>query len=240
VEQQYLPGMDIEALAAADEGISYAEAQRISSDAREEWEHNAPEQDKCRALYGAYLDLSAAGWPWRQAMYIAWARMSARGRWPETLDELANLMGLRSPRTVRTWRHKNPEIDRQVREFVVRGVADRSAEVLEAAFASATGEGYRGFNDRRMLLEIGGVYRQQQDVTVTAVNADAMAQATREAQIAAADFEAGRFGESEEKLPFDELPPTDEEHDDELNPDPVLGDDGLVDETGEDDDDFPF
>lgn len=208
--QDFLPG--IEQLAAQDEGISYADAQQISDDAREEWERTAPDNPLARDLLQRYHALEAQGWSWRQALYIAWAITPGKARWPTTLDELSNVMGLRSTRTIRTWRYQNPEIDNQVRMAVLRSVADRSAEVLDAAFGVALEEGYRGYNDRRMLLEIGGVYRQQQEVQLRAhVTSDEMAAAAREAERAAIEFERARFGEPEE-LPFSD-PPLDEEDD---------------------------
>jgi hypothetical protein len=58
--------------------------------------------------YDDYAELMRGGWPFRVAMYIAWASTPRKGRQPETLDELASQMGLESPRAIHTWRAKNP------------------------------------------------------------------------------------------------------------------------------------
>jgi len=146
-------------------------------------------------LGDAYLRLVEAGWKWRQALYVAWARLPAEGRWPTTQAELAEVMGLRSDRTIRRWREKNPGIDLLVSQGIAGRVSARTAEVLEAAFRSATEEGYRGHNDRRMLLEIDGVYKPKADVTlVGGVNADEMARKAEAAQADVTEWERERFG----------------------------------------------
>lgn len=146
-----------------------------------------------------YEALCAAGWPWRQALYVAWAKLPARGRWPATQAELAEVMGLKSDRAIRTWREKNPGIDLLVSQGTVERVNERTARVLSKVYEVAVGEDYKGHNDRKLWLEIEGVYRPKQDIVLGGtVNSDAMAEKAREAKELAEDWERERFGDPDD------------------------------------------
>jgi hypothetical protein len=148
------------------EGLGREEAGAISADAMERFEGALLDEGMLTPLAEGYHTLLAKGWKWRKALYIAWARLPRAGRWPETQGELASVMGLKSARAIRTWRAKNPEIERLIKDAVVGRVLERAGDVMEAAFESATGD-YKGFRDRQMLLEIMGVYKQRHEVDAT-------------------------------------------------------------------------
>lgn len=194
-EQPALPGF--EDLIVEDEQISYEEAQRISFAAQEAFEEllDDPERPEAAPLKDPFRELCAQGWDWRKALYVAWAKLPIRGRWPRTQEELAEVLGLRSARTIRKWRERNPGIDFLVSQARAGVITERTVEVLNKSFEVATAEGYKGFNDRKMLLEIDGVYRQKQDISVTTpVNADDMARKQEAAAAEIEDWEASRFG----------------------------------------------
>ena len=64
-------------------------------------------------------------WDWRKAVFIAWSVMPLGRRWPRTIEELAtSVLGLRSARVIRKWRHNDPNIDleiEQVRTMMLGG-----------------------------------------------------------------------------------------------------------------------
>lgn len=197
-EQLMLP--EFEDLVAEDEGISPEEAGAISAAARDAFEllFVYPEVGAGREvvpLRDEYDRLTGQGWGWRKALYMAWAKLPGQARWPGTQQELAEVMGLRSARTIRRWRERNPGIDLLIAQSVVGRVSERTADILSRSFEVAMGEGYKGFNDRRMLLEIEGVYKPKQDLEITShVNADEMAARVSRARDEAGDWEAERFG----------------------------------------------
>lgn len=197
-EQKPLPGFeDLE----ADSGeISYEDAQRISIAALEAFDEllDDPTAHYAAPLRDEFRALQAQGWEWRKALYIAWAKLPIKGRWPRTTEELAVVMGLRSARTIRKWRDQNPGIDLLISQAVAGRVSERTAEILNKAFEVATQEGYKGFNDRKMLLTIDGVYTEKSNVTVTSpVNADDMARKIEAAEAGLDDWESERWPEAE-------------------------------------------
>lgn len=106
-------------------------------------------------------------WDWRKALYIAWSCVPRSQRSPRSLAGLADLLGLTDTATIRHWRHKDPEIDRRVRELPAQLVANHVADILDASLFSATRLDEKGFQDRKLLLEIANVYkpRQVQELT---------------------------------------------------------------------------
>lgn len=108
----------------------------------------------------AYLELRAEGWDWRKAAYIAWASSPARGRWPETQEELADkVLGLKSDRTIRKWREKQPDIDNRIQELQVAPLMRHRRDVIEALVTSATDPDSRSHQDRKLFLEMTGDYK---------------------------------------------------------------------------------
>ena len=194
-EQSTLPGFDD--LAAQDEQITYDEAQRISVAAREAFEDALDERPECAPLQEPFVALLEQGWPWRKALYISWAKLPLRVRWPRTQEALAELMGLRSVRTISRWREKNPGIDLMVNLAVGRRVAgvvsEQTGNILSKVYEVGMTEGYRGQRDRRTWLEVDGVLTERVDMQLTAVDADKMAAAQQQAQDEAGTWQAGRF-----------------------------------------------
>lgn len=106
--------------------------------------------------YEEYEKLIHGGWPFRAAMYIAWAASPRKGRWPENLGSLASVMGLLSPRAIHTWRARNPEIDRQVAVMQAAPLFKARADAFAALVDSASDPDYRHAPDRRTYFMMTG------------------------------------------------------------------------------------
>ncbi len=106
-------------------------------------------------------------WDWRKALYIAWSCVPRSQRHPKNLAGLADMMGLTDTATIRHWRQKDTEIDQRIRELPAQLVANHVADILDASLFSALRLDEKGFQDRRLLLEIANVYkpRQVQELT---------------------------------------------------------------------------
>ncbi len=123
-----------------------------------------------------YLDLRAEGWDWRKAAYIAWASSPAVGRWPETQEELADrVLGLKSDRTIRKWREKQPEIDSRIAEMQVAPLLRHRRDVINALVTVARDPDPRAHQDRKLFLEMTGDYRPRQQTELTGKGGEALA-----------------------------------------------------------------
>lgn len=114
--------------------------------------------------YHNYEELIRGKWPFRVAMYIAWAASPRKGREPDTLHGLASLMGLKSPRAIHTWRANNPVIDQQVSLMQAAPLFQHRADLFQAALDVALNNDYKGHNDRKMLFEMLGDYVRRSEV----------------------------------------------------------------------------
>lgn len=104
-----------------------------------------------------YLQLRLEGWDWRKAAYIAWAASPMNGRWPDTQQKLATeILGLRSDRTIRTWRDKDPKIDERVARLQIEPLMQHRRDVIMALIESAQVIGKNGAPDRRTYLTMTG------------------------------------------------------------------------------------
>jgi hypothetical protein len=103
--------------------------------------------------------LHEGGWPWRVAVYIAWAAQPKKYRWPETQETLAtNCLGLTSDRAISTWRKKNPAIDNTVGMLQGAIIYEALPDAYDAMITVATDPDYKGHQDRKLMFEMAGVY----------------------------------------------------------------------------------
>lgn len=120
-----------------------------------------PETDKERtpAWMELYQHLHDGGWPWRVAVYIAWAAQPKKYRWPETQELLATTcLGLASDRAISTWRRRNPAIDNTVGALQGAIIYEALPDAYDAMITVATSPDYKGHHDRKLLFEMAGVY----------------------------------------------------------------------------------
>lgn len=139
--QDALPGVDIDAVQVIDQEHHQ---ERLLF---EEMLGDLAWSDTYRAL----LD---EGWAWRKAAYIAWASQPASYRAPETQQDFASLIGLRSTRAIRTWRNQNKAIDLAVQKLCMASLLDGAPDVIEAMVESASNPGYKHAPDRRLFADI--------------------------------------------------------------------------------------
>ena len=120
------------------------------------------------AWWADYLELRAAGWDWRKAVYIAWASSPLRERWPGTQSELAtDVLGLRSDRTIRKWKEKFPEIEDVIAVYQAGPLMAHRRDAFEALVAVATTPEPGAHSDRKLFFEMTGDYRPRGTVAVT-------------------------------------------------------------------------
>ena len=107
-----------------------------------------------------YLQLRLDGWDWRRAAYIAWASSPVTGRWPENQQKLATeVLGLKSDRTIRTWREKDGTIDERVARMQIEPLMMHRRDVILALIASSQVVGKNGAPDRRTYFTMTGDLR---------------------------------------------------------------------------------
>jgi len=111
--------------------------------------------------------LMSSGWPWRIAVYVAWASSPKNTRWPENQEKLAqDVLGLTSDRQIATWRSKNPAIDQTITLLQAAPILQHRRDVFEALVNSAMNDDYKHHPDRKLFLEMTGDYRPRTDVNL--------------------------------------------------------------------------
>lgn len=147
---------------AAERAISYEEARQVSEAAFGALQRRIEDLEVKKYRPGwvdDFVKLREQGWPWRVAVYIAWAASPKALRWPKTLKELAETcLGLQGPRTIYTWRGKFPGIDTTVAMLQAAPLFEHRRDVLEALVRMASTPDYKSFNDRKLFLEMVGDY----------------------------------------------------------------------------------
>lgn len=153
-QQTPLPGMDVD-IQLIDQGHEAERALFEHMLADVEWGED-------------YLALMDEGWYWRDAAYIAWKSLPKSLRIPQTYGEFCDLIGI-SVRGMTDRRNRNKAIDlRAAKGVVARGLYDHIDEVMEALVESASNSNYKAHPDRKLFLEMAGVYVPKQAVDLTA------------------------------------------------------------------------
>ena len=99
------------------------------------------------------------GWPWRVAVYIAWAGSPKVGRWPKTQETLAiDVLGLTSDRQISEWRKNNPAIDEMIGIMQAMPLLSHRRDIFEALATSASDPSSKGAQDRKTALTMTGDY----------------------------------------------------------------------------------
>jgi hypothetical protein len=106
-------------------------------------------------------------WDWRKALYIAWSSLPKHLREPKTLEELVRLLGLASSGTIRNWRRSDPEMAERIAAVPREMLLDHVADVLMALRQVATQVDPKAHSDRKLFLEITGIYQPRGAVDVS-------------------------------------------------------------------------
>lgn len=115
------------------------------------------------ALRRERTEAGKARWNWREAVFIAWASLPKRLRWPETQEELARqVLGLTNDRTIREWKLKRPEIQERIVLLTGEALMRHRGEVLDALVQVASTPDAKAYSDRRLFLEMTGDYKPGQ------------------------------------------------------------------------------
>lgn len=182
-EQTSLPGFDVEPVTTPDE--THALAKAI-------FEENLAADDGWGDIY---LSLLEEGWEWRKAAYIAWASLPALQRHPPTLKEFASLIGLRGTSAILNWRNKNKAIDLTVAKLSQQLVMEAAPDIVQALLDSASNPNYKHAPDRRVALEMAGLYTPRSKIALGqdgASDTDETELSTEELRRLAAMGEAGK------------------------------------------------
>lgn len=153
--------------------------------------------------YDHFRALMQMGWKWRQAAYIAWASVSPKEREPETLGELALMLGLKTTNAIALWRRNNPAIDAMVSRSSAMRLMGRVADVDDALLESATDPSYRNKGDRELFYLRTGIIVPQSKIGVS-IETDAdksLLEASSDAELLQLALEQGLV-EDEDELDF--------------------------------------
>ncbi len=152
--------LDLELPEVESEGISVEDARLRAESGRaalylQKGTHEQP------AWFERFELLINGGWPWRQAVYIAWASMPKDGRKPEKQEQLAiQYLNLNSDRAISTWRKKNPAIDTMIALLQSSELWDYRADAFRGLIEGMknAGSDYKFFNHLKLFLEMSGDY----------------------------------------------------------------------------------
>lgn len=144
-----------------------------------------------------WLALLEEGWYWRDAAIIAWLALPASERVPGKKSELADLLGM-SRRTLYERLTRNGRaVEIRAASYAAQTLLGSVGDVIEALMVSATDPSYKNHPDRKLALEMMGVYSPKQTVALEATATDP-AQMTREELERRAGLVAGSEDEDDD------------------------------------------
>lgn len=104
-----------------------------------------------------YETLRVGRFPFRAAVLVMWLATPAKYRHPKTQEELASMLGLRSPRQFSVWRAKNPVLDQMVKTAWQKRAMETLSDSMEAMFEVAAEPDYKGKGDRELHFKVAGI-----------------------------------------------------------------------------------
>jgi len=108
-------------------------------------------------------------WDWRKHAYVAWACIPKNMRYPKTINGFAALVGLTSSSTIRKWRSKDPEIPERIASLPRLMLNQHVSDVLHALTTVAADPVPQSHQDRKLFLEIAGVYDPKNNINLRGV-----------------------------------------------------------------------
>jgi len=150
-------------------GLDPEEVQRVSMAAMQALEEGQARLSPTDSgWFSDYLNLKSMGYSWRVAAYIAWEASPKINRWPATITDLAKqVLGLRSPRVIYTWRKKNATIDEVISVMQTAPLYEHRRDVIEALITVAADPDYKAHKDRKLFFEMIGDYTPRKQVDVS-------------------------------------------------------------------------
>lgn len=105
-------------------------------------------------------------WDWRKQAYVAWSSVPKSKRYPKTIKEFADFIGLSTTSTIRNWRLADPEINKRITELPKLLLHRHVADVLSALVTVASDPIPQAHQDRKLFLEITEVHNPKSDVNL--------------------------------------------------------------------------
>lgn len=106
------------------------------------------------AWFEAFLRYDDGGYPFRVAVYMAWLGLPKSKRDPGTKKELADMLGLSSPRQFYVWETKYPKIREVAKGIWRRKILDGMPDAIDAMVEMASKKDYKGKYDRELMFRM--------------------------------------------------------------------------------------
>lgn len=137
-----------------------------------QYEQRCEMRERLRSLYLDMIEVLAQGGhtggnAWAMAAFAVWRSMPKVVRQPHTQAELAALLGFTSDKVFYKWMRQYPELFVQSSSGLKSMIHEFLPDVLWAAIQSATTGGVQGFQDRKMLMSIGGMTTERSEQRLT-------------------------------------------------------------------------
>lgn len=134
----------------------------------------AQRQETRERLHSLYLDmidaLAQSGHTgsntWAMAAFAVWRALPKHLRQPRHQGELAVLLGFTSDKVFYKWMRQYPDLFDQAQSGLKAMIREFLPDVLWASIESATHDGAQGFQDRKMLLTMGGMTTDKAERTL--------------------------------------------------------------------------
>jgi len=130
----------------------------------EDWlyEQRCELRGRLRSLYVDMIEVLAqaghtGGNAWAMAAFAVWRAMPKTKRQPHTQAELATLLGFTSEQVFYKWMRQYPDLFVRSSSGLQVMIREFLPDVLWASIRSATGDGAQGFQDRKLLMAMGGM-----------------------------------------------------------------------------------
>lgn len=142
-------------------GLSAEQIQARKDEARERivsgeaFDKNDNDETIFPAWFENFIQYEDGGYPTRVAVYMAWLGLPNELREPRTKKELANLLGLSSPRQFYIWEEKYPDIRDVAKNIWRRKILDGMPGAVDAMVTVASWPDYKGKPDRELLFRMG-------------------------------------------------------------------------------------
>lgn len=157
---------------SVDEVRAREEAARRLFESGETWAKNSDGKAVEPYNFELYERLRAVRIPFRAAVLVMWLATPAQYRHPKTKKELADMLGLNSPRQFSVWMAKNPVLQNFVREAWRVRALDRLSDSLEAMYEVAAEPDYKGRGDRELHFKLAGILSDKIDVNTNMSSVD--------------------------------------------------------------------
>lgn len=109
-------------------------------------------------------------WRWQVALFIAWMCTPKKQRVPESLEKLAELLGLGSAAAFRKWRERDPGIDERIRKLPKELLAGHLPDVYDALVEVAKMPDPKANADRKLFFVLTGELDEKMGLVVVGPN----------------------------------------------------------------------